>query len=1087
MAGGRKADGRAAGGHMLAGAWGVAHGKGSAGVAGELVVLFVIFLVALALVSVLVPGLTATAAAAGAGTESGQSGQGRDYLWTMDTSDEVAGYSNDNTGAKFVLNNQIVRQGSSSVEVIPSGQAGEAKLALDLKGPELQAWLGNGELIANVYIPDANQLKPNMFFLGMADVTGDWTWVDGVFSSTQVKSGWNEVHYRLSPTMQKLDANRRYKLYFAFAHVKADKSKAPLTESFYLDGMWMEKGAAAQSGSATEAATADSGTAGETVSGAGQVAGAYLWTMDTQDELKGFDNDNTGAQFALEDRIVAQGDKSVAVIPSGSAPETKLALDLNGSRLERWIGKKEVSLNVYLPPENKLNPTMFFLGMADVTGDWTWVGGVFSQAERRPGWNEIHYTLADEMKDLNPSHKYRIYLAFAAVKEGGQKVPLTEKFFIDGIRMDTAQFTREDLLARVSEATKKEVADLLALDDDQLLEAVARKTFGYFWSEVNPANGLIKDRSTKDSPSSIAAVGFGLTAIPVAIERGWITKDEGYARTLTTLKTFADGGVEGKNGFFYHFVDMKNGRRYADSELSSIDTAIFIAGALFAGEYFRGTEVEKLANKLYENVDWQWMMNDGDTLAMGWKPEGGFLNARWNSFNESLFMYILAIGSPTRPIPASAWDNIYRPVNDNYISLPAETLFVYQYPEVWVDFRDKEDKYANYFNNAAVATRFNRLYSMLKRFNFKSYGTDVFGLSACDGPSGYKAYGASDGNHDGTIAPYASIGSLPFTPELSMASLRAMLEKHGLLIWGKYGFVSGFNVDQNWYSDQFVGIDEGDILAMIENYRSGLIWKYFMQNEAVQRGMAAVGFKPSSAEYAVTPGYMEQFEKMRLAPKDKKAVATRVEKPVTIDGDLSDWPEKPAGVITEEDNVPAGGLEKVDKRKQILNGRFYAKWDDQYLYLAADVADEYVVVNIAPQDKGAYYRTDSIEFYLDPGRAGSQAGLMKLAILPFDTEGNVEAVRHEDARPGPVAVTNPGIKVASKRTDKGYSIEVAIPLADLGIEAQPGVTLGFSQTIHNSNAKNAKVGEYVRTNMLAWNNLPEVWAHPEYWGELTLQ
>jgi hypothetical protein len=290
----------------------------------------------------------------------------------------------------------------------------------------------------------------------------------------------------------------------------------------------------------------------------------------------------------------------------------------------------------------------------------------------------------------------------------------------------------------------------------------------YFWNEANPANGLIRDRSTKDSPCSIAAVGFGLSAIPVGIERGWITRDEGYERTLTTLKTFANGGVEGKNGFYYHFVDMSEGRRFGDCEISSIDTALFLAGALTAGQYFAGTEVEALANKVYEAADWQWMMNEGDTLSMGWKPEIGFLSARWNSFNEGLLAYVLAIGSPTYPIPASAWDCIFRPVNENYISLPQETLFVYQYPAAWVDFRNKEDSYANYFNNAATATRMNRLFAVLRRFNYSTYDMDIWGLSACDGPAGYKAYGASEGNHDGTVAPYASIASMPFTPGLSV-------------------------------------------------------------------------------------------------------------------------------------------------------------------------------------------------------------------------------------------------------------------------------------------------------------------------------
>jgi hypothetical protein len=190
--------------------------------------------------------------------------------------------------------------------------------------------------------------------------------------------------------------------------------------------------------------------------------------------------------------------------------------------------------------------------------------------------------------------------------------------------------------------------------------------------------------------------------------------------------------------------------------------------------------------------------------------------------------------------------------------------------------------------------------------------------------------------------------------------------------------------------------------------------------------------------------------------------------------------------VDEDMTVPAGGIERVDKRKQVLNSTFYVQYDDNYLYVAANVADEYIVTNIRPDDKAGFYRTDSVEFYIDPSRAGSVAGIMKLAVLPFDTEGGVQAVRHEDSKPGPVAVTNPGIRVASARTERGYAIEMAIPLADLGLAARAGVKLGFGHTVHNSNDREAKIGQYVRTNVISWNNLPEVWANPDLWGELVL-
>lgn len=993
----------------------------------------------------------------------------RTYLFGMDTEEEIAKFDNDNTGARLELTREVVRQGFGAMKVTPNGKALETKVAVDIDGVTLNEWIGKDVLAVHVYIPEDMAIAPNSFFLGMADLSDGWAWVDGVFPKVEVVPGWNDVVYKLSDGMKKVKEGGHYKLYFSFFAVDEGGAKIPLTESFFLDGIWLE--------------TLD----GDASASSGAPVGDWLWAMDDEAELAGYENDNTGAKFELDAGIVCQGLRSVAVIPDGKAIETKLALDLTGERLERWIGEHEVVLNAYLPPENEFNPTMFFLGMADLSNGWDWVGGIFAKVEPGPGWNRITYPLPDEMSNLKPDGKYKLYFAWAHVDEAGKKLPLREKFYIDGIGLAEARVSRDDLIQRIPEATRLEVAAMLELDDEELIEAVARKTFDYFWREANPANGLIRDRSTKDSPCSIAAVGFGLSAIPVGIERGWITRDEGYERVLVTLRTFASGGVEGKNGFYYHFVDMSEGRRFGDCEISSIDTAIFLAGALTAGQYFAGTEAEALANKVYAAADWEWMMNEGDTLSMGWKPEIGFLSARWNSFNEGLLAYVLAIGSPTHPISASAWDNIFRPVNENYICLPQETLFVYQYPAAWIDFRNKEDSYANYFNNAVTATRMNRLFAVLRRFNYSTYDMDIWGISACDGPAGYKPYGASEGNHDGTVAPYASIASMPFTPELSMAAIRAMLEREGGLVWGEYGFVSGFNVDQNWYSDQYVGIDQGIILLMLENYRSELIWKHFMAHPAIEEAMERIGFVKSDSDYAVTPAYLDAWERMRLAPSEKKAVAKRAATPVVIDGDLSEWKGLEGYVVDEDMNVPAGGIEKVDKKKQVLNSTFYVQYDEEYLYIAANVADEYIVINIKPEDKAGYYRTDSVEFYIDPSRAGSGAGLMKLAILPFDTEGNVQAVRHEDTKPGPIAKTNPRIRVASSRTERGYAIEAAIPLADLGIKAEPGTKLGFCHTVHNSNDREAKIGQYVRTNVIAWNNLPEIWANPDLWGELVFE
>lgn len=587
-----------------------------------------------------------------------------------------------------------------------------------------------------------------------------------------------------------------------------------------------------------------------------------LWSMEDPDEVATFGDDRTGARFEISGDVAIEGTRSLKVVPSRAAPETKLAIPLEGSRLAKWAGGGEVVLRVYIPEGTRLIPDMFFLGMADLTGGWKWVGGVFSQTRVNRGWSEVRYPLAGPMRRVDPGRRYVVYLAFAGSDGRGQKVPLTDPFYLDAMGV-AARLSREDLLSRVAPAARQEVAALLQSSDDELLTVIQRKAFAFFWEEVNPLNGLVRDRTRESAPSSIAAVGFGLSAIPVGVERGWITAAEGYQRALTTLRTFAEGGVEGKNGFFYHFVDMAAGRRWGGSELSSIDTALFVAGALTVGKYFAGTEVEALANRLYEAVNWQWMLNGGPTPSMGWTPEGGFLGARWNTFNEGLLLHILAIGSPTHPIAPQAWDDIERPIHEDHIALPTEVLFVYQYPLVWLDLRDMEDAYANYFNNAAAATRYNRRFSLSQRDRYRTYEPDIWGLSASDGPGGYRAYGASENNHDGTIAPYASIASIPFTPELSIRAIRAMLERYGALIWGKYGFVSAFNGDEDWYSTEFIGIDQGDLLLMIENHRTGLIWRYFMQNDPVRRALSLVGFERRKSDEAVTTAYRAKVARQR--------------------------------------------------------------------------------------------------------------------------------------------------------------------------------------------------------------------------------
>lgn len=375
--------------------------------------------------------------------------------------------------------------------------------------------------------------------------------------------------------------------------------------------------------------------------------------------------------------------------------------------------------------------------------------------------------------------------------------------------------------------------------DDTFLDKLEKDTFSYFWNEVNPSNGLIKDSTSPTSPCSIAAVGFGLVAVCIAEKRGWVEKKVAYNRILTTLKTFYSK-LQNEHGFFYHFVDMNSGKRVWNSEISSIDTALFLAGALFCGEYFKGTKIDQLSKQLYERVDWTWMLNGRDVLCMGWKPESGFLPYYWDSYNELIILYALAIGSPTHPIPETCWKRWARPVGKygdyNFIFSYTGSLFTYQYSHAWIDFRRLLDGNINYWENSISAIKANRQFCIDNKENFSTYDENCWGLTACLGPDGYKAYGAKPGLglHDGTVSPSAAGSSLPFDREIALGAIRFMYDRYGDRIYGKYGFKDAFNLARNWWATDYLGIDQGIILLMIENARSGFVWEYFMKNKAIK-------------------------------------------------------------------------------------------------------------------------------------------------------------------------------------------------------------------------------------------------------------
>lgn len=386
--------------------------------------------------------------------------------------------------------------------------------------------------------------------------------------------------------------------------------------------------------------------------------------------------------------------------------------------------------------------------------------------------------------------------------------------------------------------------------DDQLLDEIESAAFLYYWEQTDPATGQIKDRALaagNDSRtlSSIAATGFGLTMLSIGAERSYLPPAQVAARVQTTLQFILDK-LQGNNGFFYHFVDMSTGIRAGTSEVSSIDTAMLLCGVLTCRAYFPNTPIATLATRIYQQVNWAWMLDGGTTLAMAWTPESGFAAGRWDHYSELMMLYLLAIGSPTYPIPASSWSAWTRPTMTyqglTYIS-GAAPLFVHQYSHAWFDFRAKSDAYANYFQNSVTATEAHRLFCMALSDQFTDYSGDLWGITASDSANGYLVWGGPPaiGPIDGTVVPCAAGGSLPFVYADTIHVLRWIRGRYGEA-WQRYGYVDAFNPLTGWYDSDVLGIDLGIAALMAENQRSGFVWQTFMSNPEVAAAMTLAGF-----------------------------------------------------------------------------------------------------------------------------------------------------------------------------------------------------------------------------------------------------
>ncbi|MBP6976755.1 MAG: hypothetical protein KBB71_00380 [Lentimicrobiaceae bacterium] len=423
----------------------------------------------------------------------------------------------------------------------------------------------------------------------------------------------------------------------------------------------------------------------------------------------------------------------------------------------------------------------------------------------------------------------------------------------------------------------------LTADDETMLDSIQQKTFLFFMNEHHPDWGIVKDRAAAWAPASIASTGFAIPCFAIGAERKWISREQAAAITLKVLNFFissvqsADTGVTGYRGFYYHFLDMQTGTREWNCELSSIDTGLLMMGIIFARNYFdlnndTETRIRELAAQLLGRMEWNFleMPSTGKhpyAISMAWTPEKGLLDFGWSGYNEGLFLYVLAAGTGMENVERSyqSWLSTYKWTTpyDGLSHVAFPPLFGHQFSQAFIDYRGLADAYMkekgmDYFENSRRATYVQRQYAIDNPHGWTGYDSLCWGITACDGPTekfnfddnkflGYAGRGTSgpDYNYfdDGTIAPYGALSSLPFAPEIVLPTAKAMLLNYEGKLWGKYGFYDSFNLTAGWVDDDFIGIDQGPMLIMIENFRTGLVWNYVMKDPIIQTGMAKLGYE----------------------------------------------------------------------------------------------------------------------------------------------------------------------------------------------------------------------------------------------------
>jgi hypothetical protein len=397
----------------------------------------------------------------------------------------------------------------------------------------------------------------------------------------------------------------------------------------------------------------------------------------------------------------------------------------------------------------------------------------------------------------------------------------------------------------------------------EILEEVQRRAVSFFWEKADPHTGLVSDRTNNfgfdnRTEASTASTGYGLAALPIGVERGWLNRNEAAERARVTMRFVL--AMPNERGWLAHFVDKRDGKSVWNSEVSSIDTALLVSGALVCSRYFGDDDIVALADVLYRRIDWWWMLTNNGTkpnkrvISHGWRPETrDFIKDDYSRYCEAILLYLLGMGAPVDPLPQTTWDEIERPLQiyAGIESLKEGPIFIHQMPCGYLNLRNQRDRLGfDYWESCTNAMKIHRQFC-IDHPERKTYAQGFWGLNASDGPDGYHPFGAPEGHENGTVSPTGAISSITFTPELALAAARALYDKNGL--WGNYGFVNAFNIDRNWNDPDVIGIDLGMVLLAIENYRSGLVWK--LMDSSIVPGLRAAGFRRTT-EFGPRPVYL---------------------------------------------------------------------------------------------------------------------------------------------------------------------------------------------------------------------------------------